>query len=142
MPEGTEPDPTDQGTQHLNIALLQEKGAEFIPFEYLDFEFEITLPIDTSADNPITLFTLYYTLEIIESIVQYTNNLLQEAQDPSKLYTQTNQQYSTYKKEIYIFIAIWIYITLFPIDEITNYWSSNKLFSKHLITQYISRNWF
>jgi hypothetical protein len=69
MLEGTEPDLTDQGTQRLNTALLQKKGDKFILFKCLDFEFKITLLIDTSPDNLITFFTLYYTLEIIESIV-------------------------------------------------------------------------
>jgi hypothetical protein len=43
MPEGTVPDPTDQGTQHLNTSLLQEKGDKFILLECPDFEAEITL---------------------------------------------------------------------------------------------------
>ena len=68
MLEDTEPDPTDRGTQHPNIALLQKKGAKFILFECPDFEFEITLPTDTSPNDPITLFTLYYTPEIVQSI--------------------------------------------------------------------------
>jgi hypothetical protein len=69
MPKGTEPDPTDQGTQRSNTALLQKKKDKFILFKCSDFEFKITFLINTSPDNSITLFTLYYTLEIIESIV-------------------------------------------------------------------------
>jgi hypothetical protein len=69
MPEGTVPDPTDQGTQRSNAPPLQEKGDKFIPLECPDFEAEITLLIDVSPDNLITLFTLYYTLEIIDQIV-------------------------------------------------------------------------
>jgi hypothetical protein len=61
MPEGTVPNPTDRGTQRPNAPLLQSKGDKFIPMDCPDFEFEITLSIDVSADNPITLFTLYYT---------------------------------------------------------------------------------
>jgi hypothetical protein len=69
MPEGTEPDPTNQGTQRPNTALLRKKKDKFILFKCPDFEFKITLFMDTSPDDLITLFTLYYTLEIIESIV-------------------------------------------------------------------------
>jgi hypothetical protein len=58
MPEATEPDPTDRGTQRPNVAPLQEKGTEFILFECPDFEFEITLPANASPEDPITLFTL------------------------------------------------------------------------------------
>jgi hypothetical protein len=69
MLEDTVPDPTDQGTQRLNAPPLQEKEDKFIPLECPDFEAEITLFIDVSPDDPITLFTLYYTLEIIDQIV-------------------------------------------------------------------------
>jgi hypothetical protein len=65
MPEATKPDPTDRGTQRSNVTLLQKKGTEFILFKCLDFEFEITLPANVSPEDPITLFTLYYTPEIV-----------------------------------------------------------------------------
>jgi hypothetical protein len=69
MPEGTEPDLTDQGTQRLNAPLLRKKEDKFIPFECPDFDFKITFPSDTSSDDLITFFTLYYTPEIIKLIV-------------------------------------------------------------------------
>jgi hypothetical protein len=69
MSEGTVPDPTDRGTQRLNAPSLQSKGDKFIPIDCPDFEFKITLLIDVSADNLMTLFTLYYTFKIIELIV-------------------------------------------------------------------------
>ena len=142
MPEGTEPDPTDRGTQRPNVAPLQEKGTEFIPFECPDFEFEITLPADTSPEDPITLFTLYYTLEIVQEIVKHTNSVRREAQDPDKPNARASKWYPTCEKEIYIFLAIRIYMTLFPMDEIADYWSSNKLFPQYSIIQYMSRNRF
>jgi hypothetical protein len=79
MLKGTEPDLTDRGTQRPNAPPLQEKGDEFISFECLNFEFEITLPINTFLNNLITLFTLYYTLDIINQIVQHTNNYSQKS---------------------------------------------------------------
>ena len=69
MPEGTVPDLTDQGTQRPNTPPLQEKGDKFILLECPDFKAEITLLINVSPDDLITLFTLYYTLEIIDQIV-------------------------------------------------------------------------
>ena len=142
MLEDTEPDPTDRGTQRPNAPPLQGKGNEFIPFECPDFEFEITLPQDTSPDDPITLFTLYYTSDIIESIVRYTNNVSRKAQDPSKSNARANKWYPTCTSEIYLYLAIRIYMTLFAMDEVSDYWSNNKLFPQHAITQYMSRNRF
>jgi hypothetical protein len=69
MSEGTVPDLMDRGTQRLNAFPLQSKEDKFILINCPDFEFEITLFMDVSADNPITFFTLYYTPKIIESIV-------------------------------------------------------------------------
>ena len=62
MLEGTEPDPTDRGTQRPNVAPLQEKGTEFILFEYPDFEFEITLP-GTLLQMILSLFLHYIILQ-------------------------------------------------------------------------------
>jgi hypothetical protein len=81
MLEGTVPDLMDRGTQRPNAPPLQSKRDKFILINCPDFEFEITLLIDVSADNPITLFTLYYIPKIIELIVQYTNNAVRKAQD-------------------------------------------------------------
>jgi hypothetical protein len=78
MLEGTEPNPTDKRTQRPNTKPLQKKCNTFIPIKYPDFNIEITLPLNTSPDNLISLFTLYYTLEIIESIVCYTNKVSRE----------------------------------------------------------------
>ena len=69
MPEGTVPDLTDKGTQRLNAPSLQKREDKFISLEYPDFEFEISLLSDVSPDDLIALFILYYTLEIIDSIV-------------------------------------------------------------------------
>jgi hypothetical protein len=74
MSKGTKLDPTNQETQRLNTSLLRKKKDKFIPFKCLDFDFKITLSLNTSPDNLITFFTLYYTLKIIELIVQHTNN--------------------------------------------------------------------
>jgi hypothetical protein len=38
-----------------------------------DFGYDISLPETASADDPISLFTLYYAPEIIEQLVEYTN---------------------------------------------------------------------
>ena len=62
-------DPTDRGTKRPNAKLLLKAGRKFIPMILPDFDFEITLPDDVSPDDPISLFTMYYTPEIINTIV-------------------------------------------------------------------------
>jgi hypothetical protein len=140
MPEDTVPDPTDRGTQRPNAPPLQEKGDKFIPLECPDFEAEITLPMDVSPDDPITLFTLYYTPEIIDQIVRHTNNAPRTAQDPTRPHARAKLWYPTCAKEIYLFLAIRIYMTLFPQDKVADYWSTSKLFPQHEIIRYMSRD--
>jgi hypothetical protein len=78
MREDIQNDPTDSGTKRPNSPPLKEKGSCFIPMQLDDFHYEIRLPDTASPDDPISLFTLYYTPEIIERIVQYTNQHTRE----------------------------------------------------------------
>jgi hypothetical protein len=58
--------------------------------ELPDFGWDITLLENASPDDPITLFTMYYTLEIIDLIVENTNEYVREPRDNSLPYTQAN----------------------------------------------------
>jgi nitric oxide reductase large subunit len=107
-----------------------------------DFDFEITLPDDVSPDDPISLFTMYYTPEIIDTIVQYTNNYQREPRDPSRPDARAKQWYPTHAGEIYIYLAIRIYMTLYVQNEISDYWDSRVITPTHYITKYMSRNRF
>jgi hypothetical protein len=78
MPEETVFDPTDKGTLRPNAQPLRVKGDAFYPMELPDFGYEIALLENTSPDDLITLFTMYYTPEIINIIVKKTNNYLRE----------------------------------------------------------------
>jgi hypothetical protein len=77
-------DPTDEGTLWPNVPPLQDYGSQFIPLDLPNFKPKITLPPNMSPNNPITLFTLFYSPKIIDLIIQYTNNVVQQPQDPTK----------------------------------------------------------
>jgi nitric oxide reductase large subunit len=106
------------------------------------FGWEITLPEDVSPDNPITLFTIYYTPEIIDLIVEKTNGYMRKPQDKSCPYIRANNWYLTYYKEIYIYLAIRIYISLYVDNEITDYWETKNMIPEYPITKYLGRNRF
>jgi hypothetical protein len=74
MPELTVFDSTDKGTLRPDKELLESTGDKFVPIKLPDFDWEIHLPENTSPDNPITLFTIYYTPEIMDMIIKNTNN--------------------------------------------------------------------
>jgi hypothetical protein len=73
MPDDTVFDSTDKGTLRPNEDPLRKQGSAFKPMQLPQFDWEINLPEYTSPDNPITLFTIYYTPEIIDLIVAKTN---------------------------------------------------------------------
>jgi hypothetical protein len=90
MPKGVINDPTDRGTKRPNAKPIITAAHEFFLMYLPDFDFEITLPDDVSPDDPISLFTMYYTSEIVEQIVKYTNNYQREPQDPTPLNSQAS----------------------------------------------------
>jgi hypothetical protein len=121
MPEDTVFDSTDKGTLRLDAKPLRVKGDAFYPMKLPDFDWEITLPKNTSPDDPITLFTMYYTPEIMDIIVEKTNDYIREPANDSLPYARANQWYPTCRGELYIYFAIRIYMTLYVMNEISDY---------------------
>ena len=76
MPDDTMFNPTNKGTLRPNEDLLRKQGSTFKPMQLPEFGQEITLPENASPDDLITLFTMYYTPEIINLIVKKTNNYM------------------------------------------------------------------
>ncbi len=74
MPDDTVFDPTDKGTLRPDEEPLESTGDQFVPMKLPHFDWQIHLPEHTSPDDPITLFTMYYTPEIIDMIIKNTNN--------------------------------------------------------------------
>ena len=140
MPESTEYDPTDRGTLRPNAKPLIKRGTEFKPMILPDFDYEIELPEDTSPDDPITLFTMYYTLEMIDIIVRNTNSYIPEPEDSECPNTHTNSWYPTCRREIYVYFAIRIYMTLYISNEISDYWATKEFTPIHSISKEMSRN--
>jgi hypothetical protein len=62
-------DLTDKGTKRLNTKPLLKAKHKFTPIILSDFDFKITLLNNVSLDDLISLFIMYYTLEIINTIV-------------------------------------------------------------------------
>ena len=84
MPEGTKFDTTDPGTLRPDTKPLETPGIQFEPMELEEKVFKITLPDTTNPNDPLSLWELYYTPEMINQIVIYTNNYIRKAQDPQK----------------------------------------------------------
>jgi hypothetical protein len=142
MPEDTVFNSTDKGTLRPNAKPLQKKGDAFQPMQLPDFGWEITLPENVSPDDPITLFTMYYTPEIIDLIVEKTNDYVREPQDDSCPRARANTWYPTCRGEIYVYFALRIYMTLYVCNEISDYWDIKDFTPTHPILKEMSRDRF
>ena len=142
MPEDTIADTTDPGTRRPKAAPLKTKGDHFEPMKLPSFDTEIHLPDHMSADDPITIFSLYYTPEIIEQIVLATNFNSRQPKDPSKPKARAHNWTPTTSGEIYIYFAVRIYMTLHVENEVADYWNTNRASPNHPISMYMSRDRF
>lgn len=142
MPEDTVFDPTNKGTLRPRTKPIRKKGDSFKPMQLPNQGWEINLPEDVSPDDPITLFTMYYTPEIIELIVQKTNNFERNSRDPQRPYSRANKQYPTCSNKIYLYFAIRVYMTLVVCNKIADYWNTKEYMPIHPISSYISRDRF
>jgi hypothetical protein len=77
-------------TLYFNVKFLQIKRDAFYLIKLLDFKWEITLLKNASSNNPITLFIIYYTLKIINIIVERINKYIRELKDDSLPYARAN----------------------------------------------------
>jgi hypothetical protein len=142
MQKDTEFDPTNRGTLRPNEDLLRKTGDIFKPMQIPFWDHEITLLENVSPDNPITLFDMYYTPKIIDLIVEKTNEYLRTPKDDSLSRSRANDWYPTCKAEIYIYLAIRIYMTLHVENEISDYWKTLSNSPNHPIREYMGRDRF
>jgi len=142
MSESTEYDSTDQGTLRPNIAPLCTEGAHFIPINVPEVGFKITLPETICADDPIQLWSLYYTPEMIDHIVSCTNDYRGRPQDKSKRRARRNEWYPTSRGELYTYFAIRVYMTLHVENELSDYWSTSEATPIYPIATEMARDRF
>lgn len=120
MPASVVPDPTNAGTLRPNEKPLAKKRTHFETMDLPDFDLELHLPKDVSPDDPITLFTQYYTPEIVDRMVEATNAYKREIPlDIVK--SRSSKWYPTTRKELYLFLAFCIYMTIVPMNKISDY---------------------
>ena len=142
MLKNTVADPTDEGTLRPNEKPLFKAGTCFNPMKIVEKQPTISLPTGVTADNPFALFRLFYTSDIINSIVQATNNYIRKPNDDGDLPYRARLWVETTPPEIYTYLAIRIYMTIFICNEISDYWSTSEFTPLHPITKYMARDRF
>lgn len=90
--------------------------------------------------RPITLFLLYYCEDIIDSIVEATNQFIQPM--GISAFARGKRWYPMYTKEIYIYLAIQIYIMIYIENKLDYYWGTSISQPNHPISKYLSKDRF
>jgi hypothetical protein len=67
------PDPTDPGTVQPNIEPEPTTGDHFEPLFCSDFEHQINLPPGVDRNDPFSIWSLSFTVNIMQLIVHCTN---------------------------------------------------------------------
>jgi Transposase IS4 len=142
MPNLTVFDSTDKGTLRPDEEPLESTGDKFVPMNLPHFDWEIHLPEDVSPDDPITLFTMYYTPKIMDMIVKNTNNYARKSRNELAPRARAKEWYPTCRGELYLYFAIRIYMTLVVLNEISDYWDKTKIMPTHEITKWMARDRF
>jgi hypothetical protein len=78
-------------------------------------------PVFNAVRLRITLFTMYYSPEIMDLIIKKTNEYNREPKDDSCPRARAIKWYPTYRGELYVYFVIRIYITLYICNKIIDY---------------------
>lgn len=87
--------------------------------------------------NPYSLFELYYPLKIIDSIVDATNSYDRAVGSGPE--ARGKDWYDTNRQEIYLYLAIRIYMMIVILNEIEDYWVASPMRPIHPVCKYLSR---
>jgi hypothetical protein len=72
-PKGTVLDSTDPGTLRPNIAPEPSTGDHFEPLICPEFDHCTNLPLDLKTDDVFGIWSLFFTKELLDMFVLYTN---------------------------------------------------------------------
>jgi hypothetical protein len=85
---------------------------------------------------------MYYIPEIMDMIVQNTNNYARKSRNELAPFARANKWYLTCRGELYLYFAIRIYMTLVVLNEISDYWDKTKITLTHEVTKWMARDRF
>ncbi|PQE33719.1 transposase IS4 domain-containing protein [Rutstroemia sp. NJR-2017a WRK4] len=142
LPEGTIADPTDPGTLRPQYPPFTNLGTEFIPMNILIKSTMVHLPRSLIRSDPLEYFLIYYTEEVVQSIVGHTNKHYDDSEKPTTRCARANKWFPTTVPEIYTYLGIRLYMMLHSENSIEDYWNTSDSTPFHPITHYMSRNRF
>jgi len=103
------------------------------------------LPINFKDSDAFELFQLFFTNDLIDLLIYYTNTNAAKAMEKAPLQksARIKRWKDTSRKKMYAYFGVLIYIGLHKEPAIVDYWKEGSIYTpKHPIRQYISRNRF
>ena len=140
--KGMRPDSTDTGTLRPDLPPLEKLGTQFEPLKCPQFDHKINLPPTITPSNALGIFTLFFSLPTVQTIVQNTNKNHERVPRPLQKHAQAQDWVDTTVQEIYIYLGILIYISIYKEPEFKRYWNTGPIYLYHLIRDWMSHNRF
>jgi hypothetical protein len=113
-------DPTDpRGTLRPNLPPETGTGDHYVPLNCPDFSPTINLPPGVDKGDPIAIWDLFFSSNILENIVKHTNKKGISLQKPDEVWKDLDLP------ELYAYLAILFYMGLHIENDRRLYWSQN-----------------
>jgi hypothetical protein len=143
-PVPTIPDPTDPGTLRPNDTPESTSGNCYNIRDWPQFSHEYHLPTSTDTKDPFAIWSLYMTTDILQVIVDNTNNNA-NFHYPARPLHRTSRQANWVPLrlgELYIWLAIYIYMGMHIENSRKDYWSYKEGMPDHSasVGRYMSYN--
>jgi hypothetical protein len=119
-------DSTDPGgTLRPNLPPEPTVGTHFTPLKCPQFKFQIALPLDVDVHDPVAIFDLFFTQEQMHILVENTNKAGPYWHQIGPRNARALKWRDTSINELYTYLAILIYMGLYPENEIEQYWCTD-----------------
>ena len=117
------------------------------PFNKMSkLSFERRISADLPQTSLFDIFSLFCPRQMVDDWVQYTNaryvKLPRHAEGPRTKRCRQNTWKPTSADEIYLFLGILIYMTVFPVPRVSLYWDTSSKTPNHPIARFMSRDRF
>ncbi|RFU33083.1 hypothetical protein B7463_g3217, partial [Scytalidium lignicola] len=144
-PTNAVPDSTDLGTLRPNFEPVVEVGETFTPLICPEFNHKINLPPNIKPNDPLGIFTLFFSRPVVKELVENTNKSYQEALGKGTVKESYPKWAPLTVEELYLYLGIRVYMSLTVLKQLKYYWNTDP--EKHCglhyaITSRMSRRRF
>ena len=113
---------------------------DFVPLDIHDFDDHGTanLPPDVDLHNPFELFSQFFTDDIMDKLVEWTNEFA-ELNQPDEEIEHPRPWQPTCKEELWAYLAVLIHMGLTRESSIEDYWGDlDSTSTEHIVKKYMS----